>query len=250
MKASSGVKHGGRLRLNIAPQPKIIRAREPVTPSKGRVVGYYPSVKNNRQIAWESQLEKKACNLFEYSSVVKRYREQPRTVYVPNQGEVRRYTPDFELTLTSGELVYVEIKPVKKLNNQKLKERLQDISRWFEEYGYHFIVITDEELNQPIRQRNLSMLRQSLRYLCTPDLVQRAREWMEGITEATLEELFSYLDSRIQTYALIAQGHLAINLDEQINLNSQVFIPEETKDETCLFTYRIAPDFGRNTLSY
>jgi hypothetical protein len=85
---------GVSLRLNIAPQPKAERAREPVTPSRGLVRGQFPSTKMNRMIAWESQLEQKACYHFEYSPAVVAFREQPETLQFPYQNDMCRYTPD------------------------------------------------------------------------------------------------------------------------------------------------------------
>ena len=54
------------LRLNIVPQPKAERAREPVTRSRGLVRGQFPSTKMKRMIAWESQLEQNSsrCRYF------------------------------------------------------------------------------------------------------------------------------------------------------------------------------------------
>src|SRR6187431_3715186 len=112
------------LHLLSAPISPSTRVREPVKPTTGRVVGYFPSVKNNRSIAWESQLEQKACYVFEFSREITKYQEQPLNIYYRLNGEFLRYTPDFELTLVSGELVYVEIKPAAKLQNQILQEKL------------------------------------------------------------------------------------------------------------------------------
>lgn len=68
------------LRLNITPQPKAELARQPVTRSRGLVRGQHASTKMNCMIAWESQLEQKACYHFEFSPVVKAFREQPQTL--------------------------------------------------------------------------------------------------------------------------------------------------------------------------
>lgn len=115
---------GVALRLLSTPISPSSRVREPVKPTTGRVVGYFPSVKNNRSIAWESQLEQKACYVFEFSPEIIKYREQPLSIYYRLNGELLRYTPDFELTLLSGELIYVEVKPGAKLQTQELQEKL------------------------------------------------------------------------------------------------------------------------------
>ncbi|MGL4675908.1 MAG: hypothetical protein ACRCXK_13715 [Wohlfahrtiimonas sp.] len=87
------------------------RAREPITRSRGKVRGQFPSTKMNRMVAWESQLERRACYLFEFSPCIKSFREQPIQLRIPHINKLCRYTPDFELIWHTGEISYVEIKP-------------------------------------------------------------------------------------------------------------------------------------------
>lgn len=89
-------------KINILNKHKK-RVRQPVTPSKGRVVGQFPSIKNKTSVAWESQLELKACRIFEYSHFIESYREQPAVVKYMLEGAMRRYIPDFELTCLNGD---------------------------------------------------------------------------------------------------------------------------------------------------
>lgn len=51
------------------------RVREPITRSRGKVRGQFPSTKMGRMIAWESQLERRACYLFEFCKGVDTFRE-------------------------------------------------------------------------------------------------------------------------------------------------------------------------------
>ena len=238
-----GAGGGAVLRLLSASVGKNQRVREPVKPTTGRVVGYFPSVKNNRSIAWESQLEQKACYVFEFSSEVASYREQPVSVYYQHDGTFKRYTPDFELVLTSGELLYVEIKPVNKLENEELKSQLKSISNFWETQGYAFVVITDKELNQPVLQSNLKLLRSYLRIECDAKLIQISHHWLIQQINPTLADLIAYLDSPKKTFALIAHGHIGINLFEEIKLKCKLNLREENSNETSFFSCRFAPDF-------
>jgi hypothetical protein len=236
-----------QLCLNISPQPKITRAREPVQRTKGRVVGYYPSTKSNRQIAWESQLEQKACNLFEFSPVVASYREQPITISFPSEGKLLKYTPDFELTIPNGNLVYVEIKPASKLLDLGLKTRLIDIDTYFRGKDHKFILITDEELYQPIRQRNLTLLRRYLSHQCDENLIHTIKEYLTKNTTLTFENLVSLTGSVASAHTLIALRHVSIDIDQPIELSSELTLNQENNHETCLFAYRTAPNFeGRS----
>lgn len=239
-----GTCSGDRLRLNSCPQPYVIRAREPVKPTTGKVVGFLPSVKNNRQVAWESQLEKKACLLFEFSPIVVSYREQPVTISFPSGGCIRKYTPDFELKLNTGQLIYVEVKPVNKLSDHNLMDKLRDIDTFWQKHGCFFIVTTDEELNQPARHSNLAFLRTYLSHHCSADLIGKARSFISSHQTVTLDELSHFMGSLSDTYALLAQGHITFNLDQPIDHESLLTIqPEGIIDETCLFAYRTSPDF-------
>ena len=241
-----GTHRGARLRLKTAPQPSVMRARDPDRPSAGKVVGFLPSVKNKRHIAWESQLEKKACLLFEFSPIVASYMEQPITISFPSGGCIRKYTPDFELQLSTGQRIYVEVKPVSKLADEELKAKFRDIDTFWQQHGCYFIVITDEELNQPVRQSNLAFLRPYLAYQCSVDSIEQARLWLSSHQDTTLDELTNFIGSLSDAYALLAQGHITFDLDQPIDLDSLLTIqPEGSTDETCLFAYRTSPDFER-----
>lgn len=243
-----GTRRGTRLNLNIASQPPITRVREPVRPTAGKVVGFFPSTKMNSQIAWESQLEKRACFLFEFSPCVISYKEQPLTIHFPSDGYFRRYTPDFEIILKGGKRVYVEIKPASKLKDDALKMKLRDISEFFHKQDCQFIVITDEELNQPTRQSNLAFLRPHLSFKCDPDLVNAVTTFIQQSDSVDISDLSEFTGSLNRAYSLIAQGHITINLDQLLCLNTLLTVPKEFNDEACLFTYRTEPNFERNPL--
>lgn len=248
--------YGGRngagqaaLRLNIAPQPKAQRAREPVTRSRGLVRGQFASTKMGCMIAWESQLEQKACYHFEYSPVVVAFREQPETLQFPYQDRMCRYTPDFQLTLYNGEIVYVEIKPLSKLRKPEILERLQLANQFLAEKGYSFIVITDEELNYPIRIRNFSILRPYLRFQIPARILQQAKAWLGHTSNPTLEALSHFLNSPTTAFALLAQLHIRFDLDKRL-INSSLLFIANTGDhhETCFFTYRSGPNFEQRAV--
>ncbi|MDD5581460.1 MAG: Tn7 transposase TnsA N-terminal domain-containing protein [Methylobacter sp.] len=232
------------LRLNIVPQPKAERAREPVTRSRGLVRGQFPSTKMKRMIAWESQQEEKACYHFEVSPVVKAFREQPKKLYLPSSKGMSRYTPDFELMLHNGEFCYVEVKPLSKLFSPQVLEKLRAADQLLSDKGYHFIVLTDEELNFPTRIRNFPILRPYLRFDIPLQLIQQANEWLAGTSDPTLEALSQFLGFRSTAFALLAQLHICFEFDQPIENSSELFSPTfGDHHETCFFSYRTGPDF-------
>lgn len=242
--------HGAALRLNIVPQPKAERAREPVTRSKGLVRGQFASTKMDRMIAWESQLEQKACYHFEFSPVVKAFREQPQTLYLPAPKGMFRYTPDFELTLHNGEICYVEVKPLSKLFTPQVLKRLQVANQFLAEKGYRFIVLTEEELNFPNRIRNFSILRPYLRFSIPPQISEHAKTWVDQTRNPTLEALSCFLGLQSTAFALLAQLHISFDFDKPLNNTSPLFTPNiGDHHETCFFTYRTGPDFKQCAVS-
>lgn len=234
---SFGIGAGVTLRLLSVPIYPCSRVREPVKPTTGRVVGYFPSVKNNRSIAWGSQLEQKACYVFEFSPEIIRYKEQPLTIYYRLNGELLRYTPDFELTLLSGELIYVEIKPAAKLQNPFLQKKLNAISQYWKEKGQRFLILSDQELDNPILQSNLKLLRSYLRVKCDPELVQIAIQWIKKQNKPFLGNLGIYLNSINKVYSLLAHQFFLTDLHEQIHLESHLYLQEENDNENKLFSY-------------
>lgn len=229
-----GTGAGAILRLLSAPSNQGERAREPVKPTTGRVVGYFPSAKNNRSIAWESQLEQKACYVFEFSREVLGYREQPLTILYPLGAKILRYTPDFELTLKSGRQVYIEIKPAEKLLVWSIQERLAAIGSYWSQVNADFMVITDEQLNHPILHSNLKLLRGYLKVHCEPELIQMAKHWVAVSQNPTFHGLVTYLNSLNNVYALLAHQHVSINLRADIESTSPLFLSEENHYENWL----------------
>jgi hypothetical protein len=135
-----------------------IRAREPIGRSFGLIRGKFPSRKMGRMIHWESQLERDAVLLLEFSLRVIEYREQPFTIYYTANGDSRRYTPDFEVTLDSGEIIVAEVKPAKRIQEPALKEKFGHIQEHFNRRQRPFCILTEAEIRRPELLANLRML--------------------------------------------------------------------------------------------
>lgn len=229
---------------NAVPKKSHQRMREPVTPSKGRVVGYYSSCKNNRGIAWESQLELKACTLFEFSLSVKSYREQPIMLWLPNSNsDLSRYTPDFEITDINGEVSYVEVKPESKLQDSLVRETLLAASNALRKQGYAYYVLTERELNQQHLLRNLTVLKTSLQHKFETEELTRAIQWINLQGQSTYQDLSKYMGGPKAALALISQRLIAADLYQPLSLTTPIWPIEENDHENYLFKGRFAPDF-------
>jgi hypothetical protein len=218
------------------------RVREPVTPSKGRVVGQFPSIKNNESVAWESQLELKACRIFEYSHFIESYREQPVVVKYMLNGVLRRYIPDFELICVNGDRVYIEIKPKKILEKPEEVERFIAITKKLHNEGVYFAVMTEVELDKDDIQDNIKAIHPYANMDINIDLINIIKA-LKNESSFSIEELLDIGFTIGTIYATITKNYLKTNLRKSLSRHSRLFIEEEQDNENNIFSCRIAPDF-------
>ncbi|RQT42495.1 TnsA endonuclease N-terminal domain-containing protein [Burkholderia cepacia] len=133
-------------------------ARQVVRPTGGIFRGRFPSRKSGRSVAFESLIERDALLLFEFSRGVISYREQPYSTYYLFEGRSRKYTPDFELTLASGAVLLIEVKPEEKALAPDEVRRLRRIGEHFSERGVLFRVLTDTQIRSGALLSNLNTL--------------------------------------------------------------------------------------------
>lgn len=74
--------------------------------------------------------------------------EQVIVMYVSNlrSGKLSRYLPDFLVEYIDGRKILVEIKPKKRLNQLKVRKKLEAAQQWCAEHDATFEVITEVEL--------------------------------------------------------------------------------------------------------
>ncbi|QKF58401.1 transposase endonuclease subunit TnsA [Aliarcobacter lanthieri] len=73
--------------------------------------GYFKSFKNDKQIAYESILERDFYMTLEFNSNVLSYEEQPLRIYYEYKDGIRyRYTPDCLVTYQNNIQKYFEVK--------------------------------------------------------------------------------------------------------------------------------------------
>lgn len=130
------------------------RSRNVISPSGGIMRAKFPSHKNGRLIHCEGLLELDAAYLLEINPAVAGFREQPAAHHYPDGNRTRRYTPDFEVTLTSGEVVLVEVKPRRSLAKTEVRRTLDCVKRHFDRNDRAFAILTDEVLREQPRRAN------------------------------------------------------------------------------------------------
>jgi len=193
------------------------RAREPVGRSFGSVRGKFPSKKNGRMIHWESQLERDAIYIFEFSPGVANYREQPFKTHYTLGGQTRRYTPDFLVTLLTGERIVIEVKPAKRLRDPSEHCRFDRITGHLQQFGDPFQILTEQQIRQPQLLENLHLLHRYRGERFTPLERRLHRERLSALPEITLASVRLSLNDSTAIWNLIDEGILTCDLRMPLN---------------------------------
>ena len=127
-------------------------------PSPNKNIFKFSSKKNQATILCEGSLEFDACFFFEYLDPVISYEHQPDVYkYQYNEKSVNFY-PDFKLSLDSGEIILVEIKPLNRACKNEFKEKFSARKSALKELGYNFILLTDNQIRSAPLLDNLKLL--------------------------------------------------------------------------------------------
>jgi hypothetical protein len=195
------------------------RTRNVITPSGGIVRGKFPSRKNGRMVHHEGLLELEAIYLFEASSRIVRFREQPVTINYPDGAKLRRYTPDFELELITGKIVYIEVKPVSSLQHEKIRHKLDCIAEYMRRSETAFVILTDQVIRQEPRLANLRWLyHQTSRIPPTADAIQVAITAYRHCFPLSIAAAAAVLKANgLDPYSLLLAGQLRCSLEQSIS---------------------------------
>jgi TnsA endonuclease N terminal len=205
------------------------RSREVVRPT-GTIMRFkFPSRKNGKMMHCEGSLERDAIYLFETSPNVLRYGEQPPKVHYLDGNRLRRYTPDFELVLNTGEIILVEIKPHTRLEDQDVKHKLERITEHFTQLDQLFLVLTDKNISREPRLTNLKFINSELpRLWPTEAAIQNVYQQYENrfpMDFNQAKDLFA--KHQLALSSLIVSGILTLDLDQAIHSETQIYSIKE-----------------------
>ncbi|MES2407955.1 MAG: TnsA endonuclease N-terminal domain-containing protein [Pseudomonadota bacterium] len=209
------------------------RARTIVRHTGGIVRGKFPSRKNGRMVHHEGLLELDAIYLFEASPRVIRYREQPTTIQYPDGVKLRRYTPDFELVLDGGDTVFIEVKPVRSLEGEGVRHKLQKVTSYLNRAAKRFVILTGDTLRQEPSLSNLKWIyHQAARIPPSPDLIRVAVKHFRDQFPLSLEKAETLFKAYgVDPYSLLLAGSLSCSLTQPISPDTQVTLVKENDDD-------------------
>lgn len=209
--------------------------RKVVTRSGHRVRGFFPSVKNQRMVAWESLLERDAIVLFELSPGVIAYEEQPSIELYYDGSAHRKYYPDFALILRNGSIAHVEVKPKKKLANQLVYTRLHQIAATYQMQSRQFWILTDEEIRKQPRLSNLKQYAYHLKSTRSKSLpiwtlsdLRRRGDW-------TFQSLAIALGGESSVFRLLASGLASCDLNKPIQHCTPITFAQGDQENDSLY---------------
>lgn len=218
------------------------RARTLLRHTGGIVRGKFPSRKTGRMVHHEGLLEADAIYHFESSPLVLAYTEQPETIHYPDGHRLRRYTPDFELSLADGTSVLVEIKPAELVAKAETKHKLERVTEHFTRIGRVFVVLTDRQLRVEPRLGNLRWIyhqapriRPSL-LKCDVALKRLAAHFPASIRVA--KDLL--IPVGLDPYSLLIAGRLACDLKQPVDFDTQLHLAQESGHAW----FRLSDQFG------
>jgi hypothetical protein len=208
------------------------RSREVISRSGGIMRCKFPSRKNGRLVHCEGLLELDAAYLFELHPGVSKYREQPAALHYPDGGKTRRYTPDFEVGLADGRLVWVEVKPRCSLEQPEVRHRLAMVQAHMRRSERPFLVLADDELRAEPRQSNARTIYQRGKGSVQPE---RARAAVALCAEKLplpmhlAEQAFAARG--VNVYALLLLGSLTCDLSSPLSSDTLVCLAKDTDDD-------------------
>lgn len=208
-------------------------ARKAITRSGRGFRMKFPSMKMGRMIECESLLEADAVRLLEFSSGVFSYQEQPAHVLYWDGEKMRDYFPDFQLTLTDGRIVYLEVKRSEELATAVLENKFSAIARHYAESGRCFRIATEKEIRKEPLQTNLRRLFRFRRQI--PESLPTFA-WLEqtlGHMPVRLSEAEKILGLQM-TWRSLACGLLGCDLNKAITPQTQICISQGESHETVL----------------
>jgi len=131
--------------LSKAWWPAWARSGEPSprTPTRSggaeETIGF-PSDKLGRRLACESMLEHDVFTLFERSTQVAWYCEQPVAIAYQHDGHEHRYYPDALVHLNDGRMLLVEVKPLYQASLSINLAKWAEARRWCNHHGIGFLI--------------------------------------------------------------------------------------------------------------
>lgn len=150
---------------------------------QGMQLSHFSSKKMDRVIMCESSIEADLALVFECEPDVVAYCEQPETIPLRLKGRLTSYTPDFLTQQKNGLETIWEVKPSYWQQSPYWVDRLSAAKRVWEERGYRFQVVTDDDLRGSHLIANLRLIYPRLGAV-TPAEIFQVKDFVDQTSRA------------------------------------------------------------------
>lgn len=162
-------------------------------------------------VHYDSALADEALDIWALLPEIERIVAEPGKIRYELDGEWHRYTPDFLLYLRDGRRIVVEIKPLEEAYTPANQLRWEFYTTLFAQYGVIFVVLTEEQIRNPVLRANLGEIcaQRSLQ------LTERTKAIIEQLSVDDPKRFYSLAQragDRRQILAALAQGVLECDL--------------------------------------
>lgn len=194
----------------------------------GGIVGTFPSLKLNRNVPFESTIERDLCYLLDFDRQVVTYQEQPFQISeVDATGQMRHYTPDFLVHHRDGSCALIECKPADRLEHPHTVQQLTLGRAYAARHGYTFAIMTDTTLRQGHELATIKLLWR-YRKTVVPSVFQRTVVTTLATCPAGCAlQMFGSPATYHYVYALLFHGVVQTDLDHPLTPSSLIWWSEE-----------------------
>lgn len=186
------------------------------------ITGHFPSIKNDRSVAFESKLENSLFLTLEFDNSVFSYQEQPQ-IEIYFNGKTQIYSADCYMKRVGNsdkKDVLVEVKYTSELkkNENFLKKKFSAIKKAANELDLDFILFTEENYSE-VELYNLDFL---YRYRTNPQKNKYEKlimKKMQEVKKIKAKDLTSYITSSLAEYALVSNTIWSLVSNEKLKTN-------------------------------
>lgn len=162
-------------------------------PSPSKNIYKFASRKNCSTIMCESGLEFDACFHLEFSPSIAAFESQPIGIKYFVDGKARRYTPDFKVVKTTGEIEYIEIKPERIHTTEKFRNEFEKKRVAYNELGYKLILVSEKQIRSQHLLSNLKTLHRFSNTMLS-DVHKKALELVKKAKSLSISQLAAKLN--------------------------------------------------------
>jgi hypothetical protein len=211
-------------------------ARKIVNTRSRKNIGFFPSRKNERLVAFESLIERDYIFLLEYDRDVICYKEQPLEITYRDNNRRRKCYPDFEVQ-RKGRKQLIEVKPhaklVEILHDETTINKFNAVALYCDANGYsNFKIVTDKDIRAGNALKNISLLFSYSNIIVPKDIRNAIINVMVlSDQDQTINQLLSKICAKENTptiYAYILNmlyyQEISTNLEESITRNSLIYL--------------------------